>query len=164
MTIKSKASILIFLSGTVLALLGVLIYVLGWAGVEGTVFHTRTINYFGKYNWTFVEIDIYKYLKGLETSLELEQFNYLTINVPDLPKTPAANDVLGWLSYIGKILAVFIPNIMIMLINIIITPYKLILYPVKILTALLGLNLVDNGLITFTNMIYSFNIPFIPYW
>lgn len=164
MTTQKKAGILIFLGGTVLALLAVLGYIVSSLGVNGTIFHAKSINYFGLWTWNYVEVDIYAYLKGLETAFTADQFQSLTINVPELPTLPNAKDVIGWISYIAKILAVFIPNIVIMLINTILTPFKLILYPARILTALIGIDTTQEGFLGFVDSVYRANIPFILYW
>lgn len=150
--------------GSIIALLGVIMFVLGAADVPGTVFTYKSINYFGTYTWSFVEIDVFRYVKSLETSLSLGQFTNLTVNIPELPTTPNNNDILGWLNYVAKILAVFIPNIMIMLLNIIMIPMKLFLYPARVLTALIGVDTSEDGFLQLVKEIYRFNIPFIIYW
>ena len=150
---------------SIFILLGFLIFVCGMAGMPGTVIEPKTIYYWGGYKWDFYTIDIYRYIKSLETSFQLESMGSMFQNWPSLPNTPGNKvDVAGWVKYACRILSVYIPNIAIYIINLFFVPIKILIYPIRILISLLGIDTSNKQVIQVFIKLYSLKIPYIPYW
>lgn len=131
---------------------------------EGTVITAHDINYFGQWTWHYYTFDVYKYLKSLETSINPMNMFMSLPNFPSLPQNPDWTNIVSILNYVAKILAVFIPNVAIYMINTFWVPTKLILYPATILMALIGFDTNWPPLMEGIRFMYTLQIPFIPYW
>lgn len=145
-------------------LLGVLLISIHIFDLDGLSVLTREqINYFGQYNWTYYRLDLPQYIKNLETSIQIDQLTKIFPQVPVFPRKPTSIDVIEWLSWIGKLFP-YIVNWVIYVSNIVIlAPLKLLLYPISIILAILGLNTASNEAIQAFNILYNINIPMIPY-
>lgn len=145
-------------------LLGVLLISIHIFDINGmSVITKESINYYGKYTWTFYKLDLPQYVKNLETSIQIDQLTKIFPQVPTFPRTPSGIDVIEWLRWIGNLFP-YMVNWIIYIENIILlAPLKLLLYPVNILMAIFGLNTASNEAIQAFNMLYNINIPFIPY-
>lgn len=148
-------------------LLGTVLIAFRMYNLEGfTVITQNRLVYSPEYTWTFYTIDFNKYLQNLETSIDLNQLNALTLEPPVLPTKPSNDaDVIGWVQFVAKLISVYAMNWIILIINaLVVAPIKILCYPVNIIFAILGINTSNNDFITVFRNLYQIAIPYIPYW
>ena len=145
----------------------IIIGCIGWAfGLTYTglsIVSQETVNY-GTYNWTFYRINVYAYIKSIETAINGTGIENIFPNPPTFTTTPNWADILSILKWFVNTGVIYVTNCIIFVLDyIIVVPTQLVLYPVNLIYALLGLNTADQSWIQAINTIYNWQIPYIPY-
>lgn len=144
-------------------IIGLIGYAFGLTYTGVSIIAKESIDY-GSYTWTYWRIDTFEYVKSLETSLDINNLSNIDIIPPTLPQAPNWSDILKVLKYFVSVGFIYVFNWIIFVLDfILLKPLQLLLYPINIFYALLGLDTANTGWIQIFKNLYSANIPYIPY-
>lgn len=146
-----------------LIIVGVFIYAFGIYKTGLTIIQQQQIEYAGGFTWTYYKIDVVQYLQNLEYSLtSIDQFGNFGVAQVQIPPTNL-NDVVSALKTLLNWIMFGFNSIIQIISLLLLSPLKILLYPLNVIYAIFGLNTSSSEWINITTSIYNFHIPFLPY-
>lgn len=144
-------------------LVGSVLVAFGISQIDGLTVVSQQTTQIGTWTWTYYKIDVARYLQNLDYSLADSTIINIVPTTPTLPQAPNWANILTVLKWAFNTLFIFIFNCIIYSLNwVVLAPLKILIYPVNLFYALLGINTSSADYIQAVKMIYSFEIPLIP--